>query len=144
MTENVWFEILGRTSPERPVQLDELVADTGASRPRGNVVFPELGSTPSVALWDRETGGPTHIGIRILEPPESACNVARRLAAAALERGVFPVILSRVDCCGLERFGFRVERIPEDATAAKAAEEEIRKFWDLAIIIDGHEIGLLS
>ncbi|WP_170330819.1 hypothetical protein [Ruegeria arenilitoris] len=144
MTDTFWYEIFGRTSPKQPVQLDALVADNHTPNPRGKVVFPEMGIVPSVALWEREAGSPVHIGIRILEPPKSVHNVSRLLAAAALEREVFPVILSRIDYSGFEQFGFRVERIPDEPVAAQAAEEEIRKFWELAIIIDGSEIGLWS
>ncbi len=110
----------------------------------GNVLFPKMDLLPSSALWEREAGNHTYIGIRIYEPPESSYKVARLLAAAAIERSVFPIILSRTDYCGFEQFGFRIERIPDDEPAARAAEEEIRKFWDLAIIIDGHEVGLLG
>ena len=145
MTDTTWFEILSRMSPKQPVRLDDLVTDTRGVGPQGKVLLPQQGLAPSVALWDRDPGGPAHIGIRVLEPLETPYNVARLLASAATERGVFPIILSRlVDYCGFEQFGFRVERVPEDPEAAQAAEEEIRKFWDLAIIIDGHEIGLLS
>ncbi len=144
MTENCWYKILSNTSPQRPVSLDDLLPSDRGSKPNGKVLFPEMAMPPSLALWEREAGSPTHIGIRIHEPPECTFKVARLLAAAAIERNVFPVILSRVDYCGFEQFGFRIERIPDEQSAAQAAEEEIRKFWDLAIIIDGHEVDLLS
>ena len=142
MTNDFWLKVLGRTTPDQPVHLDDLI--TGDIRPSGTVVFPQSDLTPSAALWAHETGSHTYIGIRIHEPPHVISKVARLLAAAAIEREVFPVILSRVDISGFEQFGFRIERIPEDEDAARAAEEEIRKFWDLAIIIEGHEIGLLG
>ncbi|WP_170324444.1 hypothetical protein [Ruegeria arenilitoris] len=144
MIDISWFEILGRTSPKRPVQLDALITDNQKPKAFGKVVFPEMELTPSIALWEHDKGGPTFIGIRVLKPLESAYNVARLLAAAALEREVFPVILSRVEYSGFEQFGFRVERVPDEPTAALAAEAEIRKFWDLAIIIDGDDIGRWS
>ncbi|MDX1743655.1 MAG: hypothetical protein R3186_08675 [Ruegeria sp.] len=144
MTDISWFEILSRTTPKRPVQLDSLITDGQKPKPSGKIVFPEMDLTPSVSLWERDASNPTYIGVRILKPPKSAYKVARMLAAAAMERDVLPVILCRVDYSGLEQFGFRVERIPDDPAAAQAAEEEIRKFWDLAIIIDGEEIGLWS
>lgn len=144
MTETPWLDILSRTSPKRPVQLDALIAGDDKSKPNGKVVFPEGGAAPSVVLWDREEDGPTYIGIRVLKAPDAPHKTARLLAAAALEREVFPVILSRVDHCGFEQFGFRVERIPEEPSAAQAAEDEVRKFWDLAIIIDGTDVGLWS
>ncbi|CUH44822.1 MULTISPECIES: hypothetical protein [Ruegeria] len=144
MTSDLWFEILSRASPNRPEPLDDLINEDRDAKPLGKVIFPNMRLAPSLMLWDREPGGPVHIGVRVHEPPETPYRIARLLAAAAMEREVFPVILSRVDYCGLERFGFRVERVPEEAAAAQAAEEEIRKYWDLAIIIDGHEIGLLG
>ena len=142
MTENVWYDILSRISPKRPVQLDELINESGPSQSHGKVVFPEMDFAPSIALWSHD--GPSHIGVRILQPLDSVYRVARLLAAVAIEREVVPVILSRVDYSGFEQFGFRVERIPKEPEAAMAAEEEVRKFWDLAIIIDGHEIDFLS
>ena len=143
MKDNMWFEILSRASPNVPVSLDDLLNDDHDPQTIGKVVFPQMRLAPAVNLWPREQGGPVYIGVRILEPPETPYTVARLLAAAAMERDVYPIILCRVDYCGLERFGFRVERIPEDSAAAQAAEEEIRKYWDLAIIINGHEIGML-
>ncbi|WP_170422226.1 hypothetical protein [Ruegeria arenilitoris] len=143
MNDSIWFEIFSRASPNKPVSLDDLMNDDQSPQPLGKVVFPQMRFAPAVNLWPREQGGPVYIGVRILEPPETPYTVARLLAAAALERDVCPIILSRVDYCGLERFGFRVERIPEDPGAAQSAEEEIGKYWDLAIIINGHEIGML-
>ncbi|WP_131726282.1 hypothetical protein [Ruegeria denitrificans] len=122
--------------------MDALIADDQKSKPHGKVVFPETTLIPSAALWERNGNGPTHIGVRIVKAPKSVHNVARYLAAAALEREVIPLILSRIDYSGFEQFGFRVERVPEEPEAARTAEEEIRKFWDLAIIIDGDDIGL--
>ncbi|WP_170393784.1 hypothetical protein [Ruegeria arenilitoris] len=142
MTDISWYDILSRTTPKRPVQLDDLISGDQGPKPHGIVVFPEMSLIPSVALWERDEGGPTHIGVRIVSPMKSVYNVARFLAAAALEREVYPVILSRIDYSGFEQFGFRVERVPDEPMAAQFAEEEIRKFWDLAIIIDGDDIGL--
>ncbi|TMV04214.1 hypothetical protein FGK63_18170 [Ruegeria sediminis] len=144
MTENSWIDILNRISEERPAHLDDLVLSDVASPPLGKVLMPQMDLPCSRALWEGEVGAPTYIGIRILEAPETPTKVARRLAAAAIERGVVPVILSRIDLSGFEQFGFRVERIPEDHEAAQNAEEEIGKFWNLAIIIDGTEVGLLK
>ncbi|WP_171207859.1 MULTISPECIES: hypothetical protein [unclassified Ruegeria] len=144
MAETSWFEILSRISPKKPVRLDDLITDGPKMAPLGKVLFPETGLAPAVDLWDRDGAGSTHIGIRIVEAPEDVHDIARLLAAAALERSVEPVILSRVDFCGFEQFGFRIERLPDDPKAALAAEEELRKFWDLAIIIDGQDIGLLG
>ena len=67
-----------------------------------------------------------------------------RLAAVALERGVTPIILSALDMSGFERFGFRVERLPAQPAERATAEAELARVWDLSIIIDADEIGLLG
>ena len=142
MTDTTWFAILSRTSSGQPVYLDDLILKKRKLPKKGKVVFPRIDLPPSVALWERGAEGHTYIGVRIFERVERAHIVARHLAAIAIERSVSPIVLSRVDFCGLEQFGFRVERVP-DGPNAQIAEEELRKLWDLAIIIDGNEIGVL-
>ncbi len=144
MTENRWYKILSNTTPERPVDLDDVIAPSRESKTRGELLFPDMDLLPSTTLWERDAENHTNIGIRIRKKPEAVCEIARRLSAAAIERNVVPIILSRVDNCGFEQFGFRVERIPDEELAAKAAEEEIRKYWTLAIILEGHEVAKLS
>ncbi|WP_420586161.1 hypothetical protein [Ruegeria sp.] len=143
MTENRWQQILSNTTPERPADLDDLVAPGRQSKARGDLLFPDMDLLPSAALWERDADSHINIGVRIHKMPEAAWEIARRLAAAAIERNVVPIILSRVDCSGFEQFGFRVERIPDEELAARAAEEEMRKFWALAIIIDGQDVAQL-
>ena len=143
MTENHWYQILSNTTPERPVDLDDLIVPNREGKVCGELLFPNMNLLPSTVLWEREAESHTNIGVRIHKAPEAVCDIARRLSAAAIERNVVPIILSRVDHCGFEQFGFRVERIPDEELAAQAAEEEIRKFWALAIIIDGHDVAQL-
>jgi hypothetical protein len=69
---------------------------------------------------------------------------ALRLAAVAVERGIMPVILSTIDMSGFERFGFRVERLPAEPALRAEAERELIRFWDLSLIIDAEDIGLLK
>jgi hypothetical protein len=139
-----WNNILGRVVPHRLATLDDLIPGAGATDPRGAVLAPATGAPPSAALWQRPLDGPSYVGIRITEPLAAPYKAAVRLAAMAIERSVEPVILSRVDASGFERFGFRVERLPTDEADAAAAEAELRKYWDLAIVIDGRELERLG
>lgn len=139
-----WTLVLSRIVPAEVTSLDDLIGEGMAPAERGTLLAPTDGPPPSAALWHRALDGPSHIGVRVTQPLRAPDRAAARLAAMAIERSVVPVILSRVDSCGLERFGLRVERLPDDAESAMAAEEELRKFWDLAIIIDGREIDLLG
>lgn len=140
-----WHAILGRITTAGPEDLDPLIHGR-APRPRQGRVLPvSAGLPPAAELWQREDAAPSYIGVRICAPMTEPAQAALRLASAAIERRVFPIILSRLDTCGLERFGFRVERIPMgDPEAAIAAEDQLARFWSLAIIIDGSEIGLLD
>ena len=65
-----------------------------------------------------------------------AADRALRLIAFALEKDVEIVVLSELDLCGFERFGFRIERIAGDTPAARAAcEAQIRRFWNIDMVI---------
>jgi chorismate synthase len=59
-----------------------------------------------------------------------------RLSAFAIERDVEVVVLSHADYSGLERFGFRTERISGSSQAARhACERQVAGFWRLEVII---------
>ena len=54
------------------------------------------------------------------KPPADIRRTALRLAAAAVERGVVPIILSPLPRTGFEPYGFRVERLPAGPPEAAA------------------------
>lgn len=142
-----WRAILARIAPARPEDLDDLILDGAPPRPRGAMLAPGTPVPPAAALWRRDAADQTlsRIGVRVVRPLDDPAGAALRLAAAAVERRVIPIILSRIDQSGFERLGFRVERVPAgDEEAARAAEAELKKFWNLAIIVDGHDIGRLG
>ena len=58
------------------------------------------------------------------------------LAQMAAEKAAHPVILSHVDVTGLEKFGFRVERVAGNTEAERhAAEEQLKRFWNIVLVI---------
>lgn len=140
-----WFEVLSRIGPGAPVDLDAVLAPGTAPPPppvalRGR---PEE-TARSSRLWQRDAAA-SHIGIRVTRLPEDIRPVALRLAAAATERGVVPVILSPLPRTGFEAYGFRVERLPDAPPAETArAEAELALFWDLAIVIDLEDVAALG
>lgn len=141
--DRVWSAILSRVTPDRPENLDPVIRGDAALPAPGRMLAPGGPVPPSAALWPTGDESLARIGVRIAEPLADPTRAALHLAAAAIERRVIPIILSRLDQSGLERFGFRVERIPEGPGAA-AAEAELRKFWNLALVIDGGDIGRLG
>lgn len=149
MTQDDWLAILAQITPSGP---DDPDGDLfGAAPATAGPGLPEWrggaapGLTPSRHLWARAEGAAAGLGVRVLTALPDCAPAALRLAAAAAERGVMPVILSAVADSGFERFGFRVERVfGESAAEREAAEAEIAAFWTLAIIIDAADIAALG
>ena len=138
-----WLEVLLRIAGTAPLDLDAVVL--GGALPQAAAAVPHGAGTlpPSPRLWERGEEETAAIGIRVLNPLPDPGAVALRLAAAAVERGITPVILSALPDSGFERFGFRVERLSPGA--ARAAEEaELQAFWNFAIIIDAEDVERLG
>jgi hypothetical protein len=77
--------------------------------------------------------------------PKDTRRLALRLASAAAERGVVPILLSVLPRTGFEQYGFRVERLPDGPPEAVAlAEAELRKFWDMPIVISLSDVERLG
>ena len=132
-----WSAILSRIGPQDADDLDELLAPfdrrPGAA---GRDIFPlpEAVLMPQAALKRTDA---VCIGLRAAAadgtvPPTARC----ALAAFAIERDVEIMVLSETDYSGFERFGFRIERIAGDTAEARAAcEDQIRRFWNLDLVL---------
>lgn len=144
MTPDHWLAVLSRIAPAGPVDLDAEVAEA-PRRAAGLAAWAPAGAPVSPRLWARADTGAAWIGIRVDAALPDPVPVALRLASAALERGVTPVILTSRDASGLERFGFRVERFVPGPGADRAAwEAEMTAFWSLALIIDAADVAALG
>ena len=150
MKDAPWLAVLSRISAAKPLDLDAAVFEqkTGAAGAAKNIKAAGRASAvrpPSVKLWDAEQSGNSYLGVRVDELLSDCTHAAVRLAAAALERGIIPIILTTLPDSGFERFGFRVERIM-GATASERAvcEEELKRFWNMAIVIDISDVASLN
>jgi len=140
MTDETWSAVLSRLTPDTPEDLDDLLFDRAQSSP----VLECFGNAKSPELWARPDGWAC-IGVRVLARPANLGEAARRLAAVAVERKITPIILSPLASTGFERFGFRVEKIPEQAGDARdACEAELQNFWDMPMIFDFEESSALG
>lgn len=145
MSGGRWFDVIARVSAEAPIDLDAILDDAGpASGDLGPHLSADGPTVRSARLWRRDESV-SHIGVRIERPPADVRRLALRLASAAVERGVVPIILSPLERTGLEQYGFRVERLPEGPPELVALfEAEIGKFWDMPIIISLSDVELLG
>ncbi len=141
MDEQRWLDLLSSITKAEPADIDaELPTASEGRSAKAFQLADAPPRPPSHRLWDAGKSGMSFIGVRISEPIQDCTLLAARLAASALERKVIPILLSTIPRTGLERFGFRVERI-SGATAAErdVVEAELVSFWNLAIIIDAKD-----
>lgn len=150
MIEGQWLDIIARVSTREPIDLDRTVF-RDVDKPVPQQPAPAAGNgsddriPPSVMLWVRAENNRSYIGVRVNKRLPDCTQAAFRLAAAALERDVSPIILSSLADSGFERFGFRVERIVGDTPQERLLlEEELRRFWNMAIIIDVSDVASLG
>ena len=136
MDRTQWSAVLLRIGPQDADDLDELLAPfdrrQGAA---GHDIFPlpEGVLMPHAALRRSDA---VCIGLRTAAVDGTVADRAMRLAAFAIERDVEITVLSETDYSGFERFGFRIERIAgETAEARDACEDQIRRFWNLDLVL---------
>ena len=149
MTDDNWLAVLSRISSDQPLDLDSVIFDSVDEKtPVAKMTaFPCSGGAydpPSCLLWERGGSGTSYLGVRVTSALHDCAYTALLLAAAALERQVIPIILTTLTNSGFERFGFRVERLPNGpADERDACEQELSRFWNMAIIIDAAEVALI-
>ncbi|PPB82280.1 hypothetical protein LV82_00207 [Albidovulum inexpectatum] len=138
MNNDIWLEVIARIGEPEPLLLDEVTDDLPPA-PEG---WAGGDVPPSPRLWSRDPDGPARIGVRVDDNLPDPARVAMRLAAAAIERGVEPVILTSLPRSGFERFGLRVERYIAGAAGDRARwEAEMSAYWDLALIVDAVDLA---
>lgn len=133
---NSWTSIITRISRHEADQIDALL---GRYDPRkvtpGSDLFPGAVPRSRSGIAFRKPGLAC-IGVRVVEPRADVHKVAMHLATLALEKNAEIIILSYPDYSGLERFGFRTERISGATPEERAAcEEQILRFWGIEIVI---------
>lgn len=136
-----YMAIIRNITPHAPIDLDGVIGTQGA--PSTEVVAQMMNTAPpSKALWQRPDDDTSYIGIRITAPIAAQEQVAMSMAAIAVERQIMPVFMSWIGNCGLQRFGFRVEHVAGKRDADKlAAEEQLKRLWNLAIVIDANDVS---
>lgn len=138
-----WQDILTHICLGEVQSLDDLLATmTPRSREGGGPVWLEV-DVLSLSLPLKD-GAPDAVGFRITETmhriwqekPGDLVIRAAMLTSMAIEHGVEIVVLSYVPYCGLERFGFRVERIVGNTPEAReACEGQVMAFWGIEVVV---------
>jgi hypothetical protein len=131
-----YADCITRITSEEATPLDDVVsaADPRCDPIGRDLFFPEM---PPV-LPDARMARPdvVAIGIRIDTVRGDLPRLALQLAALALEKECQIVVLTTLPYSGLERFGFRTERIAGATEDERAAcEAQIRAFWNIELVI---------
>jgi hypothetical protein len=145
-TDDQWLEIIQNITSQAPVDLDPVIFSKRAHDLPGAFPAPfQLEDLPSATLWSRPMDGTSYIGLRVRTAIADVAPIAMRLAAAAIERKVIPIILSTQGRSGFERFGFRCELVyGSNESEFSACEAELARFWNLAIVIDAADVAFLT
>lgn len=146
MTERNWRGVVGRITTGRPVDLDSGAAPTqehGAVKSNSWPQYPvRIAPPPSQGLLTDPEHLTAAIGVRITAPVVDVTDLAIRLASVAIEREIEPVILTSLADCGLEQFGFRVERLCAPTPDGIARQElELTQLWGLAVVLDANDLA---
>ncbi len=128
-----WSEILPKIAPLAAIELDDVLQDFD---PRldasGRTLFPQNPYHHPPEFVDPET---TCVGIAVRAAIDTA-DIAMKLASLAMEKGVTPVVFCHLEYSGLERFGFRVEKISGASDAdEQACIDQLKQFWGISVMI---------
>lgn len=131
-----WLTKIGQITPMAPTSMDDTLEtlDPRFGKPGSFEFTLEVGDAEIVTPF----GDPemVAIGVRITKDTPDRVKLAMKLAQMAAEKDAEPVVLSYVDTTGLERFGFRTERIAGANDAERAAlEAQVIKFWNIVLVI---------
>lgn len=144
MNADEWLNVISRISHSQPLDLDAELFDRGLTSTK-NIQPASHPTPPSAKLWESGENPASYIGVRVTKRPADCTQAALRLAGAASERGVIPIILTTLPDSGFERFGFRVERLTGDSPQDyRQLEEQLMRFWDMAIVIDVEQVVQLG
>lgn len=140
MDSRPWSALMSRIVPRDASDLDALTAglDARCAAVPGRDAFPDLPTAahPQGAFKRPDT---VCVGVRVREPLADAADAAdraMRLASLAEEQDLEVVVLAHVDVTGLERFGFRIERIAGDTPEAQAqCERQVVAFWSIDLVL---------
>ena len=128
--------VMSRITPCSADDLDDmLAAESSRTASPGAVLFPAIEAPlmPQVAFRRPDA---ICVGFRVARSDRPAVDRAVRFAAMALERDVEVVVLAEEDVCGLERFGFRIERIAGEGECRRSCVDQLQRFWALDLLLE--------
>jgi hypothetical protein len=136
MTGKDSFATVNRLTRAQPEDLDRLLCGFDPrARPPGQDIAPCPGPVllPPLKLARDDA---IAVGVALSAPVGDPADVAFRLSALAIEQDVEVIVLSMPDYCGIERFGFRTEKVAGETEAERdACRDQLRQFWGIELTL---------
>lgn len=136
MRDRNHFALINRLTKAEPDDVDDLLSafDPRCRAPgRDLTPCPGPGQLPPLKLARTDA---IAVGVSITSPIKDPADAAFRLGALAVEQDVEVIVLSSLDYSGLERFGFRTERIVGETVAARdACRDQLAQFWGIELTL---------
>ena len=130
------FATVNRLTRAQPEDLDRLLCGFDPrARPPGQDIAPCPGPVllPPLKLARDDA---IAVGVALSAPVGDPADVAFRLSALAIEQDVEVIVLSMPDYSGIERFGFRTEKVAGETEAERdACRDQLRQFWGIELIL---------
>jgi hypothetical protein len=136
MTGKNSFTTVNRLTRAQPEDLDRLLCGFDPrARPPGQDIAPCPGPVllPPLKLARDDA---IAVGVALSAPVGDPADVAFRLSALAIEQDVEVIVLSMPDYSGIERFGFRTEKVAGETEAERdACRDQLRQFWGIELTL---------
>jgi hypothetical protein len=136
MTGKNSFATVNRLTRAQPEDLDRLLCGFDPrARPPGQDIAPCPGPVllPPLKLARDDA---IAVGVALSAPVGDPADVAFRLGALAIEQDVEVIVLSMPDYSGIERFGFRTEKVAGETEAERdACRDQLRQFWGIELTL---------
>lgn len=136
MTGKNSFATINRLTRAQPEDLDRLLCGFDPrARPPGQDIAPCPGPVllPPLQLARDDA---IAVGVALSAPVGDPADVAFRLSALAIEQDVEVIVLSMPDYSGIERFGFRTEKVAGETEAERdACRDQLRQFWGIELTL---------
>lgn len=136
MTETARYDRIVRLSRSEPVNLDGLLAPFELQQPQAGQDIPPCREPCQLPRTRLDRPDAVAVGVVIDRPLADPADAALRLGALALEQDVEVIALSSLDYSGLERFGFRTERLAGTTDEERSAcLDQVMRFWGIEVLI---------
>jgi len=136
MTGKQDFAPISRLTCARPDDLDDLLSGYDPrARKSGQDLAPcqRPAALPQLKFVRNDA---IAVAVMVTSPIDHPADVALRLGSLAIEQDVEVIVFCTLDYSGLERFGFRTEKVAgETETQRDACLDQLRQFWNIELTL---------